>query len=248
MAAKRKKKLVRVESDPTSPASEPTWKPTPEAKAKANRNRIIAVLLWLVAIGIEVGTIFWVLKQDEINMALLIGAIVLIGVLSIIGSLLWKKANQADPARRSDPVRFFLKNQLGAILAVVAFLPLIVMIIKNANLEGNQKKIATGIAAVAAIVAALFGTSFNSPSVEQYTEETARVIELTGDDIVYWTKSGEVYHLCADVSAVNLESEDNTIYSGTVGEAHAAGKERLTLQVDMELEQCGFDPIDEAEE
>jgi len=91
------------------------------------------------------------------------------------------------------------------------------------------------------IAAGLLSASWNPPSVEQYEEETATVIELTGQNLVFWTKSGKVYHLCEDASAVNLESQDNTIYSGTVAEAHAAGKERLTLQVEQEMKQCGFE-------
>ena len=41
---------------------------------------------------------------------------------------------------------------------------------------------------------------------------------------------------------MNLQSQDNQIYSGTVAEAHAAGKSRLTLQVEQERKQCGFEP------
>ena len=48
--------------------------------------------------------VFWVLKQPSVNMVLLVVAIVAIGALSVIGSLLWKRANEADPARRSDTV------------------------------------------------------------------------------------------------------------------------------------------------
>jgi hypothetical protein len=193
-----------------------------------------------VAIAGEAFAVFWELKQSSVNLVPLNAAIVIIGALSVVGSLLWKRANQADPASKSDPVRFFIQNQLGAIIAIVAFLPLIVMILLNQNMDGKQKGIAGGIAVVALAVAAYFGASFNAPSVEQYDAETNQVIQYTGQDLVFWTKEGNVYHLCQDASAVNLESKDNTIYSGTVGDAHADGKERLTLQVDQELKQCGF--------
>jgi hypothetical protein len=236
-----KKKVVRVESTQASQAGEPTSKPTPQAKSFATRLRIIAVVLWLLAVGIEGFSIWWLLwKQHGVNMILLIAAIVVIAVLSIFGSLLWKRANRADPASRSEPIRFFVQNQLGAILAIVAFLPLIVVIFTNKNMNGQQKTIAGGIAVVAMVVAMIAGVSINPPSAEQYYDETQRVHQLTGQDLVYWTKEGSVYHLCQAASAVNLESEDNTIYSGTVGEAHAEGKERLTLQVDQEMKQCGY--------
>ena len=93
--------------------------------------------------------------------------------------------------------------------------------------------------------AGFLGTSINPPSVEQYDEETNFIIELTGKNEVFWTKSGKVYHLCEAVSAVNMESADNQIYAGTVADAHAAGKERLTLQVDQEIAQCGLTPLEE---
>jgi hypothetical protein len=235
------KKVVRVQSDSGSRGNEPTWKPTPEAKSKATTFRLIAVVLWLVAIGIEGFAIFWVLKQHSVNMVLLIGAIVAIGVLSIIGSLLWKSANRADPARKSETIRFFIQNQLGAIIAIIAFLPLIVMIFTNKNMAGQQKGIAGGIAIAVLAVAAIVGVEFNPQSVEQnYAAETAVVVGYTGHDLVFWTKEGTVYHLCQAASAVNETSQDNTIYKGTVREAHVAGKERLTLQVNTELKQCGF--------
>jgi hypothetical protein len=234
------KKVVRVEHDSGKAAGEPTWKPSPQAKGFATQLRVVAFLLWAVCIGIEAFAIFWVLKQHSVNMVLLIGAIVAIAAFSIIGSLLWKRANQADPASRSEPIRFFIQNQLGAIIAIIAFLPLIVMILTNKNLQGQQKTIAGGVAIVALVISGLVGYSFNPPSTEQYTEEVKVVEGYTGHDLVYWTKEGSVYHLCEATSAVNLQSKDNTIYSGTVGDAHADGKERLTLQVDQELKQCGL--------
>jgi hypothetical protein len=66
------------------------------------------------------------------------------------------------------------------------------------------------------------------------------VTELTGEDFVTWTKSGNVYHLCTDASAVNLTSVDNQIYSGDVSTAHTAGKAGLTLEITKELGECGL--------
>jgi hypothetical protein len=39
-------------------------------------------------------------------------------------------------------------------------------------------------------------------------------------------------------SEVNKTSQDNQIYTGTVADAIADGKTRLTLQVDQELAEC----------
>lgn len=262
MADKPTKKVVHVQHQTAGGSNEATWTPTPGAKGNAGGLRLIAVVLWLLALGGEAAEIFWVLKQDPINMTLLIGGVVLIGVLAIVGDVLWKKANRADPAPRSQPARFFIQNQLGAIISILAFLPLILMIFLNKNMDSKQKGTAGSIAIVIALIATYMGISFNSPSVENNAAEhltcaqlpadtpaaeievcntdVARVAQLTGSDHVTWTKSGEVYHLCEAASAVNLESQDNQIYTGTVADAIADGKTRLTLQVDQELQECGL--------
>jgi hypothetical protein len=84
---------------------------------------------------------------------------------------MWKAANRHDPARQSDTARFFFQNQLGAIITVIAFLPLIVLIFMDKDMDPKNKKIAGGIGAVLAVVATLIGVSWNPPSVEQYTED-----------------------------------------------------------------------------
>lgn len=245
------KKLVRAADLPDDESKKAfdeqvaNWKPTPEAKSQATTLRIIALVAWVVAIGAEAFAIFWMLKQSPFTTTMLIWlcvAIVAIGALSVTGSLLWKKANRLDPASKKDTVRFFVQNQLGAFIAVLAFLPLIVMVLTNKNMDGRQKAIAGGLAAVLAVVAIAFGVSPNPPSKEGVVADSNQVVQLTGKDEVFWTKSGEVFHLCQAASAVNQQSADNTIYSGTVAQAVAAGKSRLTKQVDQELKQCGITP------
>ena len=246
-----KKKVVRVESPKPekragggaeSPErSEPVWTPTPEAKAKATRFRIIAAVLWAVAIGLEAFAIFWVLKQVPVIMWLLIVLIVATGILSVGGSLLWKQANRLDPASKNDTVRFFVQNQLGAIIAIIAFLPLIILIFMNKNMDGKQKALAGGIGIVVLLVATLFGISWDSPSQEQYAEETNIIEQLTGEDNVFWVKGGSVFHVCEAVPDVNKESKDGQIYQGTVAAAHEAGKDRLTKRWQSEATKyCGY--------
>lgn len=235
-----KKEVVRVESKPGSQAGKSTWKPTPEAKQKATTYRIIALVLWALAIAGELFVIFRVLKETPINMVLLVAAIVVIGVLAVIGNLLWKRSNLLDPASQSEPVRFFIQNQLGAIISIVAFVPLIVLILMNKDMNQQQKTIAGAVGVVVLAIASITGMSFNPPSVEQYTADTATVMSYTGRDLVFWTKDGNVYHLCDGASDIQRESKDNKIYSGRVADARAAGKDRLTLKVDEELKQCGI--------
>ncbi len=245
MAEPGKKEIVRAPkgSAKAGEAAAPPadWKPTPEAKGQATKLRLIAVALWVLAIAGELFTILWVLKQDPISTVLLVALIVVIGALAIGGSFLWKRANRLDPAKKSDTVRFFVQNQLGAIIAVVAFLPLIILIFTNKDLDSKQKGIAGTLGIVVAAIAIWLGADFNPPSVEQYSEETNIVEQLTGQDVVYWTKSGSVFHVCSAVPDVNKESKDGKIYEGTVADAHAAGKERLTMKWESEaVSYCGY--------
>ena len=238
------------------------WKPTPEAKSKATMFRVIAIIGWVIAIGIEVFAIFWLLRQDTTQswyMWALIGALVAIAAFAITGSQFWKKANDLDPAKKSEPVRFFVQNQLGVIISIIAFLPLIILIFTNKNMDGKQKGIAGTIAIVLLVGAGLLSADFSPNSVEDETAQqvanegqiddyTAVVEELTGANAVTWTLSGTVYHLCEDASAVNLQSADNQIYAGTVSDAHTAGKSGLTLEIALELDECGIAAPDNLQE
>jgi hypothetical protein len=149
------------------------WRATHDQQSAATRLRIFAALAWIVAIGGEVGGII-LLRQhkfDHGNLALLIGILVGIAIFAIAGSLMWKAANKHDPASKSEPFKFFVQNQLGAIITLVAFLPLVVLIFMDKDMDPKNKKIAGGIGAVLAVVATLIGVSWNPPSVEQYTQD-----------------------------------------------------------------------------
>ena len=106
------------------------WRATQGQKSAATRLRIFAVIAWLIAIGTEIPGVVMLRqhKFDHGNMGLLIGLLVVIAVFAIAGSLMWKAANKQDPARESDKARFFFQNQLGAIINVLAFLPLVVLL------------------------------------------------------------------------------------------------------------------------
>ncbi|CAN5367227.1 hypothetical protein BH10ACT7_BH10ACT7_30360 [soil metagenome] len=231
------------------------WKPTAEAKSKATMFRVIAIIGWVIAIAIEAVAIFWLLRQDSTQswyLWALIGALVLIAIFAIVGSQFWKKANDLDPAKKSEPVRFFVQNQLGVIISIIAFLPLIILVFTNKNMDGKQKGIAGAIGIALLLAAGFLSADFSPNSVEDETAQqvanegqigdyTTIVEELTGADAVTWTLSGNVYHLCEDASAVNLTSADNQIYAGTVSDAHTAGKAGLTLEVEQELGECGLE-------
>src|SRR6476469_4075920 len=149
------------------------WRATQGQKSAATRLRIFAAIAWVIAIGGEIAGIV-LLRQhkfDHGNLPLLIGLLVVIAVFAIAGSLMWKAANKHDPASKSEPVRFFVQNQLGAIITVIAFLPLVVLIFLDKDMDPKNKKIAGGIGVVLAAVAAFIGIDFNPPSVEKYTQD-----------------------------------------------------------------------------
>ena len=149
------------------------WRATHGQKSQATRLRLFAAIAWVVAIGTEIAGVVMLRqhKFDHGNLPLLIGLLVVIAVFAIAGNLMWKAANKHDPARQADAARFFFQNQLGAIITVIAFLPLVVLIFMDKDMDPKNKKIAGGIGIVLAAAAAFTGIDFNPPSVEQYTKD-----------------------------------------------------------------------------
>lgn len=199
-------------------STEKVFEASPESKASAKQLRLFAILAWVLAMA---GQVFAILKliHDE-TLVWLIVAIVVILALAITGSWLWKKANRLDPASEQDKVRFFIQNQLGAILGVLAFLPMVLLILTNKEISGKTKGIAGVVAVVAMLVAGITGVDFNPPSVEKYTKE---INEQTGTlkklnlntDLVYWAREGNKYHIYEDCQHIkNREG----VASGTVKE------------------------------
>jgi Na+/proline symporter len=216
------KKITRVEGGEATSASTVketrTFVPTEESKSKATTFRIIAIVSWVVAIGTEIFAILK-LRDVPVNTTLLIILIVVALIFAVIGSLLWKKANRLDPASEKDKVKFFIQNQLGLIISIIAFLPLVILIFTNKDLSGKQKGLVGSIAVIALLIAGVTGIDFNPPSQEQYLEQTQEVESLNnGVNLVNWTKSGHSYHLYQDCSYINSDRTDE-IFQGTVAQA-----------------------------
>ena len=149
------------------------WAATQDQKGASKRLRIFALLCWAVAIGGEIAGIYLLMqhKFDNGNLPLLVGILVGIAIFAIAGSMLWKAANRHNPATKSEPFRFFIQNQLGAIISLIAFLPLIALIFLDKDMDPKNKQIAGGIGAALAIIATLLGVNLKPPSVEQYTQD-----------------------------------------------------------------------------
>lgn len=241
-----KKKLTRVEGGTKrSDADRPAFTPTDEAKGKAKQFRIFGLLSFLVAIGLEVFAILQLNAGAE--MWILIALIVAIMVFAIVGSMLWKKSNRFDPASEKEKFKFFVQNQLGAILSVIAFLPLVILIFTNKDLKGKEKGILGAVAVVAMLIAVVSGVDFSPPSAEEYAEQTARVEQLTGKNFVYWTEHGTVYHIYSDCRYINTDRTDE-IFEGTVAQARelknitalcSVCEPRAEAEFDVELDDEG---------
>src|SRR3954462_15946704 len=198
------------------------WRATQGQKSSASRLRLFAALSWVVAIGTEIAGIV-LLRQhkfDHGTLPLLIGLLVVIAVFAIAGSLMWKAVNKHDPARKSDTVKFFVQNQLGAIITVLAFLPLIVLIFLDKDVDPKNKKIAGGIGVVLALGATLIGVDFNPPSVEQYTQDMNKCAAEIKANQPTTDCSPEVPHQAKDIAR-----DSSTVAEATKDAAHPAGQD-----------------------
>ncbi len=198
------------------------WRATQDQKGAAKRLRFYAALCWLVAIGTEIAGIV-MLKQhkfDHGNMALLIGLLVVIAVFAIGGSLMWKAANRHDPASKADGFRFFVQNQLGAIITMIAFLPLIVLIFMDKDMDPKNKKIAGGIGVVLAVIATTIGVDFKPASVEQYTQDM--------NQCAAQIKGGQPTTACSPevaAQAQDIARDSATVADATKTAANPAGQD-----------------------
>jgi len=198
------------------------WRASQGQQSAAKRLRLFAALAWVVAIGGEIAGIV-LLRQhkfDHGNLGLLIGILVGIAIFAIAGNLMWKAANKQDPALAADKTKFFFQNQLGAIITLIAFLPLVVLIFLDKDMDPKNKKIAGGIGAVLAVIATLVGVSFKPPSVEQYTQDM--------NQCAAQIKAGQPTTACSPEvadQAKDIARDSSTVAEATKDAAHPAGQD-----------------------
>jgi hypothetical protein len=198
------------------------WRATHGQASAAKRLRLFAILAWIVAIGGEVFGIVLLYRHtfDHGNLPLLVGLLVGIGVFAVAGSLMWKAANKQDPARASDTFKFLVQNQLGAIITLIAFLPLVVLIFMDKDMDPKNKRIAGGVGAVLAVVATLIGVSWHPPSVEQYSKDMNSCAAQIKAKQPTTDCSPEVAAQAQDIAR-----DSSTVADATKDAAHPAGQD-----------------------
>lgn len=189
-------------------------------KKKAKGLRIGAVILWVVAIATEIVAILILFgKIDGLPgnvMWWLIGAIGIDLVCAIVGSLLWKKSNRLDPISEKDKFRFFVWNQLGAIVSVLAFLPLLILLLLNKDLDKKTKTIVTIVTAAALLGSTAASVDYNPVS----AEDKAQAVETFDGQEVYWATFSKKYHVDENCRAI---VNSDPIYYGTIEDAYENG-------------------------
>ena len=228
MAEKKQHKIVSASTGEQVTAMPSTGKKPVihEAAPVGNAGglRIGAVVLWVVALIFEVLALLVVLGKINLHFLPTLWQLILLLVLDlicvVIGSQLWKKANHIKPASEANPLKFWLWNNMGVIACVVCFMPIIILMLTNRDLDKKTKAIATVVAVIALLIGGVASYDFNPVSQEQ--QQAA--ISALGDENVYWAPFGHVYHTHEDCGALN-RSDELTV--GTVEQAIAANRTRL---------------------
>ncbi len=224
-AASKKEPVERtIVKASTGEKSKDTSKPavvSAENKKKATGLRWGAVALWLLAIGFEVVAILLLngtLYLPGNTTVWLIAALVVDMVLVIIASQLWKKSNRLDPASEKNKVKFFLWNNMGLIASVIAFVPIIILLLKDKKMDKKTKRIVSAVAAVALVIAGASSIDYDPVSAEDLAEAQEKAA-VTSSGMAYWTQWGRSYHLDPDCHTLKRSA---TVYEGTIEEAFEA--------------------------
>lgn len=196
-----------------------------DSEKRAKTKRILAVIMWIIAIAFEVVGILRLTGKINLlpNIELvtfLIGCIVLDLIFFVPASLLWKKANHIDPASEKDKTKFWIHNNLGSLLSVLAFLPIIIVVLTNKDLDKKSKTLVTVVAAAALVIAGVTGYDFNPISSEQLAQAEKEVQAVSADGYVYWAPTSKKYHVDPDCPSFSQSEE---IFQGTVKQAFEKG-------------------------
>ena len=231
MAEKKTHTFVEAETKAEISAEKATekkaaGKKVTEAKPVGNATgkRVLAIVFWVLALACEICAICVLTGKLSMSfmptMWQLIAFIVLDLAFLITGSQFWKKANHIKPASEKNKFLFWLWNNMGVIVGVICFLPIIILLLKDKNTDKKTKAIVVVIAIIALLIGGVSSYDWNPVSEEQL----AAAEDALGDEQVYWAPFGKVYHTHEDCSSLN---QTDTLTVGTVDQAIAANRTRL---------------------
>lgn len=255
MAEKKTHNLVSADTGKPGTPKPSENKPQNLKPAKENGNptalRIGAVALWVVAFIFEVLAVLVVFGKIHLTFLPVLWQLIILLVLDlicvIVGAQLWKKANHIDPVSEKNKAKFWLWNNMGVIACVIAFVPVIILMLLNKDLDKRTKVIATIVAIVALLIGGAASYDYNPVSSEQLqAAETA-----LADTTVFWAPFGKVYHTHEDCQTLN---QSETLTYGTVDQAIAANRTRLcsfcakrdNISADVPTDDVSADLVTEA--
>jgi len=224
MAEKKAKKYVAASDDTKEVKTKTQVRKEAKEVGNASSLRVGAVVLWAVALALEVCALMVFLGKLDLRfipqMAQLIGFLVLDLIAVIVGAQFWKKANHIDPVSEKNEVKFWLWNNMGVIACAICFFPFVILVLTNKDADKKTKTIATVAAVICLLIGGVASYDFNPVSAEQ----KAAAVDTLGGTTVYWTTFGKVYHTHDDCSHLN---QSETLTYGTVEQAIAANRVRL---------------------
>ena len=225
MAEKKEHKIVSADSGETVSEKKPVSHKVKEAAPVVNAGglRAGAAVFWVVAVVFEVLALLVAVGKLNLKFMPTLWQLIVLLVLDlvcvIIGAQLWKKSNRIAPASEANKLKFWLWNNMGLIACVVAFAPIVIVLLSNKNLDKKTKTIATVVAIIALLIGGVASYDFDPVSEEQ---QQAAISAISED--VYWAPFGKVYHTHEDCQALN---QSDTLTMGTVEQAIAANRTRL---------------------
>lgn len=233
--APAKKKAVTKEK---APKKEPVERDEPKqtvstgGKKSVKGLRIGAIILWVLAIAAEVGAFFAFryayangnFTLDQLEMQLLVGALVLDAIFCIVAAQLWKKANRIKPCLADSKFVRTVWHQLGVIMVLICFLPIgIFLAVKSDKMDKKTKTIVLALCAALFVGATATSIDYQQPSDEEVAQLQQQAIEENADGVVYWTRFGKSYHFDRDCSYLKNTKEEN-LFSGSLDDAFAANR------------------------
>ena len=200
-----------------------------QPKGNAGTLRFVAIALWLLGIACEVLGVLTILNKIIFSNPVLFICLFLVAdlILIAIGSYCWKRANKIDPPSEKNKTEFFIKTQLGAIISVIAFFPILLFLINDKNLDKKSKMWVSILAGACLLGSVALGIDYDPISLEDLQQMMVNSESSDfGAGTVQWSKNSKVYHTWEDCSSLKRILPQN-LREGSAEAAFQEGKARM---------------------